>query len=542
MELHADVAVIGGKIATMNVENRFVRALATKGDRILAAGEPDEIRKLVGPETTTIELDGEAVIPGIVDNHCHADSYAVRLLKWQAMTPPEIKDKGEFLAAIDRETRMSAKDRWFAGYRYDETKCGGFPTMSELDKAGNGRPVFVLRVDHHVALANAAAFAAAGIAADAADPPFGRFDRAASGTLTGVVRGAAAHRFLNVIHAGDTEDEIAEGLERVFQECLSFGITSIYNSLTPAKAIRAYQRLRGAGKLPIRIGIIASGRDEGLVESLIAAGMRSGFGDDWLRLIGVEWCPDGSTSGRTAAYHEPYVGTPAVGEPKDNRGMLLYEAEDLKRRVSDAHKAGLQVCLDGVGDRGIDFCLDAIEAALRAHPVDDHRMRVEHCCYATPTIRERLKKLNVIASMGTGFMYNLGDAYVANRGEAAMEHMWPFRSLIQDGIVAPAHSDAPVSSFNPFLAIWSMTKRISESRQSIDIVETITTIESVRAYTRLGAYSGREEHVKGSLDPGMLADFAILKDDIFTVPLDFIRRLEVARTFVGGVERYRAAS
>ncbi|NUQ37492.1 MAG: amidohydrolase family protein, partial [Caldilineales bacterium] len=230
-------------------------------------------------------------------------------------------------------------------------------------------PVFILRTDGHIALANAAAFRACGVPEDAADPPFGRFDRHPdTGRFTGLVRETAAHPFLGQIHASDAEDEIAEGLERVFAECLSYGITSVYNSLTPARAIRAYQRMRDTGRLRLRVGIIASGREDGLIEALIAAGIRTGFGDDWVRVIGVEWCPDCSTSGRTAAYYEPYVGAKVVGEVEDNRGMLLYEADDLKRRAIAAHKAGLLVCIEGVGDRGIDFALDAIEAALAAHP------------------------------------------------------------------------------------------------------------------------------------------------------------------------------
>ena len=202
--------------------------------------------------------------------------------------------------------------------------------------------------------------------------------------------------------------------------------------------------MKDAGRLAMRVGIIVSGRENGMVESFISAGIRSGFGDDLVRVIGVEWCPDCSTSGRTAAYYEPYVGNPIEGEPVPNTGVLLYELEDLKTRAIAAHKAGLQVMIEGVGDRGIDFALDAIEAALVAHPMDDHRMRVEHCCFVTPEILARLKKLGVIDSSATGFMHELGDAYVANRGAEAMQYMRPHRDLIDAGIPAPGHSDAMV--------------------------------------------------------------------------------------------------
>jgi predicted amidohydrolase YtcJ len=290
----------------------------------------------------------------------------------------------------------------------------------------------------------------------------------------------------------------------------------------------------------VRMGIIASGREPGLVEALIASGIKSGFGDDELRLIGVEWCPDCSTSGRTAAYYEPYIGKRILGEPPDNTGMLLYEADDLKRRAIAAHKAGLQVCIEGVGDRGIDFALDAIEAALEAHPIADHRMRVEHCCYVTPVIRERLKRLGAVDSSATGFMYDLGDAYAANRGAAAMQHMWPHRSLIDAGIPAPGHSDAAVCRLDPWTAMWAMVNRKSGLGIDLDTREAVTPREALEAYTRLGAWSGFEDSIKGTLEVGKLADFIVLDRDLFAIDRDDIRNVTPLMTFVGGELRHQA--
>ncbi|MBL8671159.1 MAG: amidohydrolase, partial [Alphaproteobacteria bacterium] len=449
--------------------------------------------------------------------------------------------RAALLARIDAATRASPPDRWFVGYLFDDRRSGGYPTQAELDKAGNGRPVFIMRRDGHIGLANARAFAEAGVGPDAKDPPFGAFDRdPASGAFTGVLRETAAHHVLNQVQAGDTPEDVAAGMGRVMQECLSVGITSFYNSLTPRRSIQAYQLMKDRGQIKVRVGIIVSGREAGLIESFAAAGIRTGFGDDWVRVIGVEWCPDCSTSGRTAAYYEPYVGAPVLGEPPNNCGMLLYEAEDLKARAIAAHKAGLMVCIEGVGDRGIDFALDAIEAALEAHPVEDHRMRIEHCCYVTPAVMDRIARLKVVDSSATGFMYDLGDAYRANRGQAAMRWMWPHRTLIDRGIPAPGHSDAMVCQFNPFLAMWSMVNRRSDTGGDLDAREAITPVEALRAYTILGAWSGREEAIKGSLEPGKLADFAVLDRDYFSIPREEIRAVKVLQTFVGGQEMWAA--
>jgi predicted amidohydrolase YtcJ len=539
--LFADMVALNGRIHTLDADARVVSGIAVHRGRIVALGERNDFENAVGPSTRIVDLEGRTVVPGIVDSHCHPDTFAIRMTKWRDLGPDVIQSKAQLLATIADDTRKAASDSWFVGYRFNELKSGGYPTLAELDAASHGRPVFILRTDAHLGLANSAAFAACGIGSDTPDPAFGRYDRVpGSGELTGLVRETAAHVFLDRIHATDTEDDIARGMERVFDQALKLGITSLYNSLTPSRAIRAYQAMKRAGRMRVRMGIIASGREPGLIEALIASGIRSGFGDDELRLIGVEWCPDCSTSGRTAAYYKPYIGKRILGEPPDNTGMLLYEADDLKRRAIAAHKAGLQVCIEGVGDRGIDFALDAIEAALEAHPIADHRMRVEHCCYATPAIRARLKRLGAVDSSATGFMYDLGDAYVANRGAAAMRDMWPHRSLIDSGIPAPGHSDAAVCRLDPWAAMWAMVSRKSGLGADLDAREAVTPREALEAYTRLGAWSGFEENVKGTLEVGKVADFIVLDRDLFAIDIDDIRNVTPLMTFVGGELRHQA--
>jgi predicted amidohydrolase YtcJ len=538
--LHADLILDNANIATLDEAGRFVSALAARDGRIVAMGEGGDLANLEGPETRVIDLEGRTVIPGIIDSHCHPDSYAARVARWQEVSPAYIQSRESLLARIESVCERLGDGEWFLGYRLNENKSGGYPTRAELDRAGHGRPVFVLRTDGHLGLANSEAFAACGIADDAADPPFGCFDRhPESGAFTGLVREAATHLFLDHIHAADTPERIGEGLGTVFDEFLRHGITTVYNSLTGSVGIQAYQQLHAQGRLPLRVGIIISGREEGLAEAFVRAGIRSGFGDDWLRVIGVEWCPDCSTSGRTAAYYEPYRGTPVEGEAENNTGVLLYELEDLRRRATAAHMAGLQIMVEGVGDRGIDFALDVIEAALEAHPRTDHRMRVEHCCYVTPAILDRLERLQVVDSSATGFMYELGDAYRANRGAEAMRWMWPHRALIDRGIPAPGHSDAWVCSPNPFTAMWSMVNRRTDSGQSLDEGQAVTAVEALRAYTTLGAYAGREEHLKGSLEPGKLADVAVLDRNFFRIPPDEIRDVRVDMTIVGGSVRFQ---
>ena len=167
-------------------------------------------------------------------------------------------------------------------------------------------------------------------------------------------------------------------------------------------------------------------------------------------------------------------------------------------------------------------------------------MRVEHCCCVTPDIRARLKRLGVIASSATGFAYDLGDAYRQNRGQDAMIHMWPHRSMIDDGIVAPGHSDSPICDPNPLRGVYSMVTRKTDSGGDLDQSEAVTVWEALEAYTTLGAYAGREEHLKGSLAVGKLADLCVLDRDIFSVPGEEIPQIQVQTTVLGGEVVYQA--
>lgn len=535
----ADLVLYHGKIATFDKKESWVEGVAVKFGRIIVTGKNDEVLALAGADTEVIDLEGRTVLPGLIDSHCHADQHSLLFQKWNWVGWPEIKSIPALLEFIHQKTVDTPTTMWFLGFGYDDQKVGGYPAIDDLEKAAGGQPVFILRKDHHIGLANHTACAVCGVDKTSPDPPFGQFDRDPNtGELTGLMRETAAHIFLAKVRESDTVEEMVKALPQLFKEYLRYGITSIHNSDASSKAIQAYQILRDRKDLSIRVGIILSGREEGLIDAYIKAGIRSGFGDEWLRIVGVEWIPDCSTSGRTAAYYTPYVGKPIFGEPSPNYGMLLYEGEDLKARAIAAHQAGLRICMDGVGDRGIDFVLDIFEAALTASPLEDHRMRVEHCCFVTPKILQRIKRLGVIVSSATAFLYDLGDAYIANRGSDDMKWMWPHRSLIDAGIQAPGHSDADVCDVNPMRAIYALVARKTDTGQPLGPEQAILVNEAIRAYTVLGAYVGNEEEIKGSIEVGKLADMVVLDRDIFSIPIEEIKEVKVMITLVNGEVAY----
>lgn len=527
-----DTVFINGRLYTMESPGRTVEALAVANGRIVARGNSGDILAFA-PDAHVVDCDGLTGIPGIIDSHCHPDMQGARRGRWHDFSDGSVKDRAQLLDLVARTLEGKPRDHWFVGYRFDD-RDGGYPLIDELDEAAGGRPAFIYRRCAQMGFANSAALEAIGFSAATEDPPFGRIERDESGAPTGLLRARAAHMMIEHIQADYTAEDFRRGLISVFDEYLSYGVTSIHNSLTQTQAIRAYQNMRDAGELKVRVGMLATGRDEDLVHAVIRSGLRSGFGDEWLKLIGVEWVGDGSTSGRTAAYNEPYVGTPVLGEPPNNRGTLLLDRAEHTRRVTEAHLAGLLVCTDAMGDRGIEHVLDIYEDVLAAHPRADHRLRIEHCCAVTPAILERLKRSGIVCSSAAGFAWDLGDAHIDNRGEAAMKSMWPHRSMIDAGVMAPAHSDAPVCTVNPFAAMSALVNRRTRSGRSLDPSQAITVYEALQAYTTLGAWAGREEAIKGDLGLGKLADLCLLDRDPFEIPRESLAEVVVTKTVVGG--------
>lgn len=529
------------RVLTMARKQMQADAFVVIGERFAFVGSRAEAKRRF-PLAEEVDLGGRHVIPGLIESHAHPDMEANLVTEWACFSYPKFRSKAEVLDCIAREAGKLPAGAYVKGYGYDDVKLGGYPTLAELDAAAPATPVFILRTDGHVGLANSLALKQHKLFEPGSDDhlKFGSVDRDAHGRPTGLLRETAAEMIGNPLQESVTYENLKRGLEMVFDEYASKGVTSVHNSLTTELAYRAYQEMSRKGDLSIRVGVILSGRDGDFIDRVIASGTGNYFGDDSVRIIGVEWCPDCSTSGRTAAYHEPYVGTPIEGEPVPNYGMLLHDVDEFAGYVAKAHKAGFVVCADGVGDRGIDFVLDGYEKALTALPREDHRFRVEHCCYVTPKILERLKRLKVIASSATGFAYDLGDAYIRNRGEEAMRWMWPHRTLNDNGVVAPGHSDAPICQVNPFRGMYAIVARKTDSGQSLDAAEAVSNVEALNCYTYLAAYAGREEKVKGTIEAGKLADFAVIDRDLATGAPEELLGTVVLATYLGGRRIYAA--
>ena len=530
-ENQVDLIIVNSKVITIDPKNSIAKGIAIRDGKILKVGTNTQVKKLAGPNTKILDLDGKTVLPGLIDSHMHpGGSWGAYLVRGVACGP-DFTNVEKMLDAVRKKSAETTPNNWILGYRMDNVKIGRYPTLKELDDASPNNPLYIQRRDGHNGVANTLALQLAGITKDTPDPPHGKIEHDEKGEPNGLLRESAKDLVYYKLPPY-TEDEFYRGLQIVYRECLQLGLTSIHASMVCPNEFKAMQRLRREGKLGVRTAVHLSGRDTGMVESAIAIGLQTPFGDEWLKITAAEWVFDTSTSGRTAAYYKSYVGEP------DNTGILLYDQEDITNRVKATHNAGIRVGLDGVGDRGIDRALDAIEAALKDNPRLNHRHRIEHCCAVTPPIQQRLKKLGVIDASATGFLYDLGDAYLKNRGKEEMKYMWPHRSLIDQGIPAPGHSDASICDPNPWLGIYSLVTRKTSSGQILYAKEGITRIEAIRAYTIDGAYASWEENLKGSIEPGKLADLCVVDRDPLKAPREEIKEVKNLMTIVAGEIKY----
>ncbi|QCI66106.1 amidohydrolase [Phreatobacter stygius] len=531
MSRSVDLVLHGGRIATFDDARPFAQAIAVAGGRILAVGSDAELAPYAARARQAVDLKGCFALPGLVDSHCHPDGEAAKHGRWQNLADLH-GDLDTLLGQISRFDQTAPRGRWFLGYRYDENALGGrHPDRAMLDAAAPGRPVFLLRRDAHVGVANTAAFAAAGIDPAAGHDGSDQVDTDAAGLASGVVRGRLTQHFVRIGNSGQGVDDFLAGFPAVMADIAANGITGIHNALTAADAITAYRRLHTDGALPLRVAIMADGRDEQLLDRLLASGERFGSGDEHLRMLGVEFGFDGSTGGRTAAYYQPY--RPMAGDTGETRGFVNYAAADMADRARAVRAAGLQFCLTGNGDRGIDLALDAIEASDAAG-VAGPRPRVEHCCCMPPATQERFARTGATVSSAAAFLHDLGDSYLRQRPVSDMAWLWPHRSMMARGALVCAHSDAPVCGRNPFTTIAALVTRRTASGAVIAADQALGRVDALRTYTVNPAIAAGLGDVLGSLAPGRLADVTVVDTDLLSCPDEAIGVARAEMTIVAG--------
>ena len=383
----------------------------------------------------------------------------------------------------------------------------------------------------HVYFLNSKALDMAGFTRDTPDPPGGRLGRdAATGELNGVVYERAIERVRSELLPPVTPKVRREGLRLISGMLTRVGLASVHDAMVSNDDMLTYQEGRDSGDLALRVYMLMH-RDH--FASLRDAGLRTGFGDERLRIGGIKMVSDGAIATRTAYLSEPYVGS------EDEHGILAMDPEETEEWVMEIHRAGFQVCIHSNGDLAIDMVLSAYEKAQAAYPRTDARHRIEHCTLVNPDLLRRMKDLGCVATPFCTYVYYHGEK-MRFYGEERLEWMFAQRSFLDYGIVGTGATDYPPGPYEPLLGIQSCVTRTDSGGKLWGASQKVSVEEALRIYTLNGAYASFEESIKGSIEAGKLADLVVLGADPTEVDPMTIKDIPVLRTVVGGVTVHEA--
>ncbi|MBI3909559.1 MAG: amidohydrolase [Armatimonadetes bacterium] len=490
-------------------------AIIVRDGRIIALGDARGLARRA-PDAERIDLRTRTLLPGLVDSHCHLVSYGLAWLAEAdlagARSLAEVQAR---LRAHATATGIRPGDgRWLLGRGFDQDAFAErrWPTRADLDAVSTEIPIRITRICGHALVVNTPALNAA-----VPDASLSRVGEGTSGPDS-LIRGIFTENAMAPVCRAippPTDEIYLQAARHATRAAAAAGFTGVHCLVASEQESRALQRLAEAGDLPVRVRLqLASD----MLPALRSLGLATGFGDDRLRIGAIKLFADGSLGARTAALHEPYADDPG------NRGTLHFTQEELDARVQAVADAGCQVAVHAIGDRALDAVLTAFERCRGLPP----RPRVEHASFCPPPLLERMARLNVVAAVQPQFVAS--DWWTPERlGPQRARWVYPFRTMLQQGIPLAGGTDCPVERLNALQALGRAVHRdgrLSEERLTLD--------EAVAIFTEGAAYAAGEEAEAGRLAPGCRADFVVLEADPRAVPAAEIERIPVAMTVVGG--------
>lgn len=519
----ADLVLHGGHVVTMDGAQPRAQAVAIFRDRFLAVGNDADVLHLARARTKRVNLGGRTVVPGFIDGHSHPASAGVSHLR---RVDCDLRSIDEIVTSLQERAGRTPAGEWVLGFKYDDTKTreGRRLTRADLD-AVVSHPVLVEHRGGHSVYANSRAFETAGLSESTPDPPGGRFDRdPATGRLSGRAAETAAELLNEKVPSAVTRDDWREGIKTISRMMARAGLTSSTDAGGSPETLLGYQDARDSGELLLRIYCSLSAAH---LDRAIEAGIKTGLGDSWVRVGFVKHVCDGSISERTARLVEPYVGRP------DDRGILVTTEEELYARTRKAHAAGFQVGTHANGDEGIDVTLRVYERLQRELPKKDPRFRIEHCTVVNDDLVARIKALGVIPTPFSTYVYYHGEK-MREYGEERLRRMFALRSFLDAGVPATQASDYPPGPFEPMMALQSEVTRTDVKGTVWGARQRISVDEAIRVGTVNGAYASFEEHEKGRIAAGYLADLVVLGRDPYKEDPSTLVTIPIERTMVGG--------
>ena len=535
-----DTIFVNGDVYTQAKPAR-AQALAVRDGRIVAIGTNDEVRKLAGAQTKVIDLGGHFVMPGFNDAHVHLASGGFEKLNVNLTGAQSLKAMQDRIAS---QASRAAEVQWLIGRGWDHTLWPGqtLPTRQDLDAVTHGHPAIFVRVDGHIAIANSAALQAAGVTSNTKAPEGGKIDLDAKGQPTGILR-ESAQQLVFVKVPPPTQAQRREAAELALAIASRWGVTSAQDNSSWADFL-VYEDLEQVGKLTLRISEWLSFGDS--VETLQQHRKHHSLDDSMLHTSMLKGFMDGSLGSSTAALLAPYSHDP------NNSGLPQYEQGPLNKMAVERADAGFQMGFHAIGDRAAQMALDAFaaaEASPKAYAAAgaasprDFRYRIEHDQVIAENQFAQYKKLGVIASVQPCHLLTDMNWAEERIGPERAKTSYPWKQFLDNGVPLAFGTDFPVEPLSPFRNLYAAVTRKNEPGTKEYYPEQKLTIEqALQAYTTGSAYAEFQEKDKGTLAPGMLADFVVLDRDLTKIPPPEILKTEVLRTVVGGKTVFEVAN
>ena len=528
-----DLIVTNARIYTVDDNRPVVDAMAIRGGRVVATGPARLIMSSKGANTQVLDVGGRTVIPGMIDAHAHLFGLGTSL---RNIDLTGARSYDDVVARIAARVREVPPGQWILGRGWDQNKWGDtrFPTHDALSRISPNNPVVLTRIDGHALLVNAAAMRAAGVAATTKDPAGGRLERAASGEPTGVFVDNAMGLVDRVVPPM-SHDEMRAATLAAIAETNRFGLVGLHDPGEPRDVLDLFEELAKAGNFSLRVYAMISD-DSAAIEHYFQRGPQNALYDNHLWIRAIKLYADGALGSRGAALLDPYTDDPG------NSGLLRTTPDHLRDVSTRALRHGFQVATHAIGDRGNRVALDAYEAALKAVPTIDHRFRIEHAQVIDHADIPRFAQLGVIPSMQA--VHQTSDMYWAptRLGYARSFGAYAWRSLLNTGVIIPNGSDMPVERVNPLFSFHAAVSRQDDNDWPPGgwfSDQRMTREEALKSITIWPAYAGFMEMECGSLQPGKLADFVVLDQDIMRVPAELILKTQVIATYLGGKAVYQ---
>ena len=531
--LVADTIIRNGRVLTVNPTNDIAEAVAIRGGRILAVGSSAEMEAFRGAETRVIDAEGKTVLPGFIDAHIHVGMFGLLGHGVIDVAYPKVKCIADIQQLIREDAAKKRPGEWIKLNGYDHNKLaeGRHPTKEELDDAAPHNPVQLTRCCAHMGVYNTLALERAGVKSPDQFAP-GEVVVNEDGSLHGLLKETAHMDASTKVEY--TNQELIDGYVNADRILASLGVTSAHDAgAYGSVSTRALQDACLTGQVKTRINAMIFdmfGKESGkrYIDAFLRTGIHSGCGNEHYRIGPAKVMLDGSSSGPSSAVIEGYTHDP------ENHGIQVWTQEEADEMVMKVHRAGYQVTAHAVGDKAVTIMVNAIEKALAAEPRPDHRHRIEHCGITNPELIARIAKLGIVPISNPAFISINASDYNRYYGDR-VNSMFAMKSYLDAGIITAIGSDAPITYPDPMNSLFGALNRMDQRTGDLcGAGQRVQVLDAVRMFTYNGAYASFEENIKGSLEPGKLADVVILDQDLLAYPAERVQDVKVRCTLVGG--------